>query len=124
LKKADNDFLKLKKEINVIDEKIYNNKKSIKKLEELNENFSFISKMLNKCCDIINSSIKNKTKNAIINDINNENKIRYFNTIYTSDKECEFIKKEIRKLNDEKENNFIKLKEELNKKDINDSNKG
>lgn len=124
MKKADNNFLKLKKEINVIDEKIYNNKKSIKKLEELNENFSFISKILIKCCDIINSSIKNKTKNAIINDINNENKIRYFNTIYTSDKECEFIKKEIKKLNDEKENNFIKLKEELNKKDINDSNKG
>jgi len=93
-----------KKRINKIDNKIDSEKQRIKKFDDIQEEVTTLNKNLNKCIELLSVSIKGKTKEKMLHDMFDKNKSFYANFSSTLDDEISLTKKNINKLNEEKEN--------------------
>ncbi len=101
-KKADNFDYDKRKKIYDLDDKIYNNKKKIKELTNLQESLISIDFYINDCIDLLFKSIKSEKNSAIYNDIQDTNRKKLVDSLDIIEKNVDTLKKTLSELNEEK----------------------
>ena len=114
-KKADNFAYNKKKELNDLDDKIYDNKTKINKLIDMQETLVSLDLSVNKCIDLLSESVKGERCNAIYNDILETNRKNFYSSLDIIEKNVDTLRKNI--------NDLIKEKEEKTKKQNNNEEK-
>ena len=109
-KKADNTFLSKKDKINKIDEMLDIEKKKIKKIESLYDDFRVLNSNMDKCIDLLSKSINGPNVGVTLNNIRYSNKELFNKSNEKIDNELKIIKKKVNSLYKEKES-IIKSKE-------------
>lgn len=102
-KKADNFAYNKKKELNDLDDKIYDNKTKINKLIDMQETLVSLDLSVNKCIDLLSESVKGARCNAIYNDILETNRKNFYSSLDIIEKNVDTLRKNINDLIKEKE---------------------
>ena len=109
--KYDNFIISRKEKINKIDDMLEEEKKKIRKLENIQENLNSLNMNMSKCLNLFSKSIKGANTESVLNYISNYNDQLLNKTDEKINSSLKETKKEINKLYLEKEN-VIKSREQ------------
>lgn len=110
-KKADNIILTKKQIINQIDDKLSEEKKNIKNLENIQNNYHSLNKNMSKCISLLSKSIKGPQVDSMLSEFEYNNKRFMIKTDEKIEKELKEIKKRVNKLYLEKEETIKRKKD-------------
>ena len=111
--RVDNEYTTLNKKILEIETNIADEKKKIKKIEELQEQVINLNKNLGICIALLAKSMRGPTTQNMFNDMYNNNQSFYKNMTASLEEESLEIQKSINNLLDEKENTMKEYKDKL-----------
>ena len=115
-KAADNYMSEEKKEIKKIDNEIYNEKNKKNKIDNLEETFVSLNKNINKCIDLLYTSMKGGNVDKKLDSIREESEINYRRSVEDLDVERQRIDDKISQLSDERDELSDKIRQESNNK--------
>ena len=105
-KKADNLSYDKKRNINDLEEQIYDNKKKIKELVKMQESLIALDFNINNCINLLSKSMKGANDEALYNDMQEVNRKNLFNSLDVIEKDVDILKKNINELRTKKDEEF------------------
>ena len=115
VKTADNKINRCKSEIDILDSNIYNSKKTIECLNNIEENFEVLNKNLTTCIELLNRAIKGKKAKIILNEVSGIKSKNIKSSLSSIDEYRTQEEKKIRKYDEEREKLIEKRQEEIKK---------
>lgn len=100
---TNNKVITTKQKINEIDYQIYEEKRKMKKINNIQENIAALSKNMSRCVDLLSKSIKGPTTKNIFDDMHDSNRIFYIQATCDLDELTEVSQKKINTLSIEKD---------------------
>ena len=114
-KKADNKILQNKVRIKEIDSKIDVEKDKIKQLDDLEEVVISLNKNIERCLELLGTSVKGNNFEKKLSAYQTENKINYKKNMSDIESQKEIVRANVVRLNNEKEELLETIKEEEDK---------
>ena len=102
-KKADNLSYEKKKAVLELDDKIYNNKKKINNLVNIQDELMSLDLSINKCIDLLSETVKEENGNTLYDDAQQTNKKNFYKSLDIIEKNVDSLKKNISDLTSKKE---------------------
>ena len=102
-KRADNLSYEKKKIISDLDDKIYNNKKKINNLVNMQDELIALDLSINKCIDLLSEAVKEEKGNTLYDDAQQTNKKNFYKSLDIIEKNGDSLKRKINDLMSEKE---------------------
>lgn len=112
---ADNKIIEVKKQLVACEDNLVEAKDALRGIEDLEDSFSHLNRNIERCIDILNSSVKNRKVIKKLDHMIYDNKVSYRRTNFTLDEEKEITQEKINELND-KIDELNKEIKEINKK--------
>ena len=122
-KMADNKIIQAKKQISVYEGNLREARSTLKGIEDLEDNFSHLNRNIERCLELLSSSVRNRKVTKMFEHMMYENKVSYRKTSYSLDEEKEFTRKKINKLSVDIDDLNKKIKEEYKKDKYNEEAK-
>lgn len=116
-KKADNRIIQARKQIAAYENNLVEAKDALKGIENLEDNFSHLNRNIERCVDLINSSVKNKKVTKKFDHMIYDNKIGYRRSSAIWDEEKEITRERINDINNKIEELENQIKEEHSKEE-------
>lgn len=102
-KKADNLSYEKKKIISDLNDKIYNNKKKINNLVNMQDELIALDLSISKCIDLLSEAVKEEKGNTLYDDAQQTNKKNFYKSLDIIEKNVDSLKRKINDLMSEKE---------------------
>ena len=114
-KKADNRIIHVRKQIVACEDNLVEARDALRGIEDLEDNFSHLNRNIERCVDLLNSSVKNRKVNKKFDSMIYDSKVSYRKSSSSLEEEKEFTQEKINELN-EKIDELNKEIKEINKK--------
>ena len=102
-KRADNLSYEKKKIISDLNDKIYNNKKKINNLVNMQDELIALDLSISKCIDLLSEAVKEEKGNTLYDDAQQANKKNFYKSLDIIKKNVDSLKRKINDLMSEKE---------------------
>lgn len=99
-KKADNRIIQAKKQIVAYEDNLVEAKDALRGIEDLEDNFSHLNRNIERCVELLNSSVKNRKVVRKLDHMIYDNKVCYKKSSSTLEEEKEYTQDKINELND------------------------
>lgn len=107
-KMADNLFYDKRKDINNLDDQIYDNKRKIKELVKIQESLIALDFNINDCINILSKSMKGNNDESLYSEMQETNRKNLFNSLDIIEKNVDSLKKNIDNLKAKKDEKLKK----------------
>ena len=117
-KKADNIVLEYKQKINEVDNRLDEEKKKLKKLNQIQNDIDSLSKNINKCIDLLSKSMKGPGINNMFSNMSDSNKLMHIKASSAIENEFQETNKKIYNLYGEKDKIIKENRNKYNQEEI------
>ena len=99
-KRADNRIIHVRKQIVACEDNLVEAKDTLRGIEDLEDNFSHLNRNIERCVELLNSSVKNRKVVRKLDHMIYDNKISYRKSSSSLEEEKELTQEKINELND------------------------